>query len=84
MSKKVDYNIKAPPQFGSKEIINLRKKMGLTQKALSFFLNVSINTVKSWEKGKTHPKGCVLRLLDMLDKKPQIFIKSISSIKICS
>ena len=84
MPKKSDYNktIAVPPSFGSKEIITLREKMGLSQKALSFFLNVSVNTIKSWENDKTHPRGCVLRLLELLDKKPQIFIKSISSINI--
>jgi len=82
MHKKVDYNITVPPAFGSKEIIRLREKIGLSQKALSFFLNVSINTIKSWENDKTHPKGCVLRLLEILDKKPQLFIKTISPINI--
>ena len=82
MHKKVDYNISSPPAFGSKKIIRLREKIGISQKSLSFFLNVSINTIKSWENDKTHPRGCVLRLMEILDKKPQLFIKTISPINI--
>lgn len=33
-----------------------RVNVGLTQSAVAEKLNISISTVKSWEKGKTFPK----------------------------
>src|SRR5688572_12668761 len=62
-----------PPEFGSSRIIDLRKnKLGLSQTVFAAVLNVSPETVRAWEQGKNAPGGPALRLLEIVDRKPDV------------
>lgn len=62
-----------PPEFGSSRIIDLRKnKLGVSQTVFAAVLNVSPETVRAWEQGKNAPGGPALRLLEIVDRKPDV------------
>lgn len=53
-------------------IINLRKKLKLSQLVFASVLSVNLLTIKNWEKGITTPSLTVKKLLYLLNKKPQL------------
>jgi transcriptional regulator with XRE-family HTH domain len=55
----------------SKEILTIRKRMGLTQAELAQKLGVARNTVTRWECGIMGIRETSARLLRVLDAKPQ-------------
>ena len=55
--------------MNAKEIKNLRKKLGWTQRRLSTELDVAMSTIYRWESGESEPKGPALKLLLMLKEK---------------
>ncbi len=57
-----------PKKYKAEDIKKLRKKLKFSQNALAKWLNVSLNTVQSWEQGTRNPSHAVLRLLDIFDK----------------
>jgi len=44
-------------RFGPRNIIKLRKKLGLSQRDFGVLANVAVGTVYLWEKGKVAPRG---------------------------
>ena len=46
--------------------------MRLSQPVFADLLNVSPETVKSWEQGKNYPAGAAVRLLQVAEKHPEI------------
>jgi len=53
----------------SKEIKELRKKLGLTQKELAARMKVDAITVSRWERGEQRPSQLAERKLNKLAKK---------------
>lgn len=51
-----------------KDIIKLRKKLGLTQSGLAERIGASRETVSRWESGKHPPEGANLKALKDLRK----------------
>lgn len=58
----------SPKPYPAKDIKKLRDRLGLTQDGLAKWLNISLNTVQSWEQGTRKPNHASLRLLELLDK----------------
>lgn len=50
-------------------IQKLRKREHISQAVLATVLNMSSESVKKWEQGKTKPQGAALRLLNIIDEK---------------
>jgi len=48
------------------QIKHLRSNLGDTQARFAVRLNVSLQTVKSWEGGHRNPSGAASRLLEMV------------------
>jgi DNA-binding transcriptional regulator YiaG len=53
----------------AKQIILLRRKLGLTQQALADLIGAYRETVARWEMGKNEPRGANLKALLELEKK---------------
>jgi DNA-binding transcriptional regulator YiaG len=51
------------------EIIQLRKKLGITQRKLAEMLSSTPATVARWETGQHRPRGGYLKALEELEKK---------------
>lgn len=55
-----------------KEIMECRKKLGLSQAEFAGFANVSKKTVERWEYAKTPVTGPIVTLIHILQEHPQI------------
>ena len=66
-----------PPPLSPKQIVRLRKRMGLTQREFAQLLNVGAKTVQSWERDQRRPTHAALRLLQVLDTQPATVLHAI-------
>lgn len=68
------------PAYSASDIAALRKKAGLSQRALATALGVSPRTVEAWEAGKNAPSGSSLKLLYLIEKDDDILGKLLAVI----
>lgn len=54
-------------QYGAREVQEIRKITGMSQKAFASYMGVSDKTVEAWEAGTNHPSGAASRLLSMME-----------------
>lgn len=66
------------PEYTPADIVSIRKKAGLTQRALSTALGVSPRTVEAWEAGKNAPSGSSVKLLYLIDTDQDVLEKLVS------
>jgi DNA-binding transcriptional regulator YiaG len=54
-----------PPEndITPREILELRKRLGLSQEQFSERIGASVDTLKSWETGRRHPSGTARKAL---------------------
>jgi DNA-binding transcriptional regulator YiaG len=72
MSKKMGAPLRFPEPTGDPardRIINLRRRLGLSQAGLGERLGISDMAVSLWESGRTVPSGPALKLLEMLERE---------------
>jgi putative transcriptional regulator len=48
--------------------------MELSQPVFAAALNVSAETIRAWEQGKREPDGPTLRLLEVAEQHPEVFL----------
>ncbi len=70
--KKRIIKVSPVPQYKSEEIKNLRNSLKLSQALFAGLLGVSVKTVEAWESGRNKPEGPAQRMLEMLQKNPEI------------
>lgn len=68
---KFAFNEKIDP----KDIVNIRKQLGLKQKDLAAFLNVDERTLRNWENDNKEIKGPATCLLQLLKYNPSLIQK---------
>lgn len=51
--------------YSAKEIRDIRKRTGLSQKPFASYMGVSAKTVEAWEAGTNRPSGAASRILNM-------------------
>lgn len=61
-----------PPDYTPERIARMRKSLRMSQGVFAHVLNVSTKTVQSWEQGLRRPTQAAQRLLEVLEKKPEI------------
>lgn len=71
----------SPKHYRGQEIKKLRSKLGITQKDLALWLNVSLNTVQAWEQNIRNPSHSSLRLLEIFNKDFSIIEKILKNKK---
>lgn len=60
-----------------KKIVAIRKAHRMSQESFASALNVPRATVASWETGRKKPSGAALRLLELVDRQPELIDKGI-------
>lgn len=64
--------IPEPPKvLPAKEIVRLRKRLGVSQAIFAKLLGVARDTEISWEQGRRTPSGPALRLLEIAERHPE-------------
>lgn len=61
-----------PPVMSAQAIQRLRQRLEMSQGLFARTLNVSTNTVRSWEQGERKPSQAALRLLQILAANPHM------------
>ena len=65
-----------PKPLKPAEIRKIRLTFNASQALFARFLNVSINTVESWEQGMRQPDQAALKLLTIARKNPQAVLSA--------
>jgi len=63
-----------PQKFRPRDIRNIRQALNASQVLFALYLNVSANTVRSWEQGTRRPQGADLKLLTIAKKNPRALL----------
>ena len=61
-----------PPPASPRRVAALRRRLGMSQSIFAAALNVSAKLVQSWEQGSRRPGRGDLRLIQILEKRPQL------------
>jgi len=59
-----------------REIAAIRRNLNVSQTVFASLLNVPEVTAASWEKGRRHPSGAAVRLLQIARKHPEVLLQS--------
>ena len=54
------------------DVVAIRGKTGLSQRAFAISIGVPLGTLKNWEQGRRRPKGPARVLLALIGKRPSI------------
>jgi putative transcriptional regulator len=65
-----------PEALRPQEIRKIRQSLNASQTRFARFLNVSANTVESWEQGTRQPQHAALKLLAIAKRRPKILLES--------
>jgi putative transcriptional regulator len=60
--------------MSAREVVALRRSLGVSQAVFAGLLNVSTRTVQAWEIGARHPSDAALRLLQIAKKRPEVLL----------
>lgn len=71
-AQKIKVKVSPIPSYKAERIKDIRNKIGLSQSAFSSVIGVSKKTVEAWEAGRCIPQGPAQRMLELIDKKPNI------------
>jgi putative transcriptional regulator len=58
------------------EITAIRRKTGLSQDKFAERLGISVGTLRNWEQGRRSPTGPARKLLDLIDRRPEILLEA--------
>jgi len=75
--KTKDVPIPEPPKaLPAREIVRLRKRLGVSQAIFAKLLGVARDTEISWEQGRRTPSGSALRLLEIAERHPEHLVEA--------
>ena len=57
------------------DVINIRKRMGVSSEVFATFMGVSVRTLHYWEQGRREPNASARTLLLVADKQPEALRK---------
>lgn len=69
-----DAEVEPPPKYDAARIRGIRDGLDLSQPVFAAALNVSPETIRAWEQGKRKPDGATLRLLEIAEDHPKVFL----------
>ena len=72
LSLKATVFLDGPPPMTAAGIIQLRERLRVTQSVFAQMLNVTPRTVQDWERGLRTPAQSSLRLLQVIDQRPEV------------
>ena len=56
-------------ELSARQILKIRKSVGVSQEVFSRYLNVPVTLVSQWERGEKKPSGPSLKLLSLVKHK---------------
>ena len=62
-----------------KDIVALRRFVGLTQEEFADALGISVHTLRNWEQGRRSPEGPALALLRIAARHPRVIRENLAA-----
>ena len=62
-----------------KDIVALRRFIGLTQAQFAQALSISVHTLRNWEQGRRRPEGPALALLRVAARHPRVLREDLAA-----
>ena len=62
-----------------KDIVALRRFVGLTQEEFADALGISVHTLRNWEQGRRSPEGPALALLRIAARHPRVLRENLAA-----
>lgn len=62
-----------------KDIVLIRRFVGLSQEKFAAALGISVHTLRNWEQGRRKPEGPALALLRIAARHPRILRENLES-----
>jgi putative transcriptional regulator len=62
-----------------KDIVALRRFVGLTQQQFAEALSISVHTLRNWEQGRRSPEGPALALLRIAARHPRVLRENLAA-----
>lgn len=56
-----------PKHYTARDVVNLRKKLNVSQAVLAYVMNNSESTIRQWESREKKPGGANCRLLQIIE-----------------
>ena len=72
-----EVRVKPAPRYSGARVARLRARLALSQTVFAQALNVSAETVRSWEQEKRAPDGAALRLLQVAERHPGVILENL-------
>lgn len=69
--------VEPAPRYSGRRIAKLRARLRLSQPVFARALNVSAETVRSWEQERRRPDGAALRLLQVAERHPEVILENV-------
>jgi putative transcriptional regulator len=66
-----------PKPLSPRQIRAIRQSFKVSQAAFARIINVSTNTVESWEQGVRKPRDASLKLLTLAHQHPEVFFQAV-------
>lgn len=67
--------IKDTLNYKNFDVKNIRLNLKMTQKQFAEIFGVSVKTIEAWENGRNRPNGAAMRLLEICEKNPNVFVE---------
>ncbi len=64
-------------EYDDSEIINIRKRLKMSQQELADLIGISKGTIENWEQGRRRPTGAARALLKILMSKPKVAVAAL-------
>lgn len=71
--------VKPVPRYTGARVARLRARLKLSQPVFAEALNVSAETVRSWEQAKRLPDGAAVRLLQVAERYPEVILENVEA-----
>jgi len=62
-----------------RDVVALRRFVGLSQAQFARAIGISVHTLRNWEQGRRHPDGPAIALLRIAARHPRIIRESLES-----
>lgn len=64
---------------GGKDVVALRRFVGLTQQEFADALGISVHTLRNWEQDRRSPEGPALALLRIAARHPRVLRENLAA-----
>jgi len=64
---------------GGKDVVALRRFVGLSQVDFAAALGISVHTLRNWEQGRRRPEGPALALLRVAARHPRVLRENLAA-----